>query len=1288
MIFRSQEPKRNKNARTASLKLESLETRQVLSSSFQATWVGQAGVDDVGPWNDLRPSGIQDVEIDLSGLAQNRTITHAIVQGYGGDRWDFQGPAGSWLAEIQRSPGSSSAKLFFEPARQETGREFSVTLTWDDGTTEGVSFPGGTADPNLHMPGQGVAATWIGSTAGVDLTQPSAAIGPDGMTDLQIGLSQLSTRKTIKAIDLVDGSNNWVASYGLNPSRVGSLEFSRNPINPDMGTLTFSVPNRAMTGPMTVQVSYTDGSKETTSCPIGPVSSSPVSLPPATTFTYSNAAAQWLGQTPNDTTRPGWERIAVTNMPARGIVAWQLNDPAGQTFLWTVSGQGSPWAAAPETKSLVATQDTSGNWTLDFDSRLDTSGRPLNLLAQTVSGQTVSIDLTGGSVDISKRTPAPAATETFAGPGANLQDLVNKFGTVHLADGVYALSQPLVLQKPINLVGSAGAILQFSQAAADPAWTAAIKLASGNIQLSGFQVRFGSPVRWQDNISYGPAVIGSPDNYDFALGRIGAMPNVVIQNLNIQGPQQTAINEEAPRLVRMTGDVSGRIQGNTLYGGMVEVLGGPWSITSNTHTGTCPGSIVYDAFAAHEIQGLTLTGNVVAPGPNSGAVFRLVSINGRSSNVSITNNQAIGLGSKFGDSPYVQGINANEVILTENYRVQYEGSLLGVDSTRRLVRVPAALSESYQPGDRVAILRGGQAGTAFTIQAVINSTTLLLDQALPADVTTGTAISINRGISGLTISNNVIDQTDRPQSLGIVAVGNIYGLTLANNTIKGGLRGFQVMASPSESSMQWGWSRNVVQNAVISGNTLVDVLWFNQVTVSHDTSARANYERLYLSANITGNTFRWSDSFLRQQIGQSPTDSNLLLPGMQLGENGIWDIQESRLTVAGNLIDLPTGWLNRPAQWNQNGMINGQVADGSLVVLQPVKTIEAPTGLGLVTDTGSSASDGLTNQAKLRLNTLPGLSYEYQTNRSSAWLPVANPAGFVPAGLTDGLVSVNVRAFDISGARGPAATFSFTLDTTAPAAPTGLARTTLEGVAWQKSASADAISQTVTLTNGSFTETQTLAPNVVATTLNQWATGSNSVAVSAVDAAGNRSAPASISLSYLSSGTWGGQDGTDFASLATSLKPDGKQDVRLDIQGLPYGKSVTAIVISGFGGGQWAWPVATAGSFAAAWKPATGGHAGAFYFQPNRTEIGRPFNVTISFSDGTSANFWVQGGKASPNLPVKVVALAANNGSGGTITGASTTTKKTVAVTVKTPAVKVVRTASPPRVPARRLKSS
>ena len=99
-----------------------------------------------------------------------------------------------------------------------------------------IYFPGGTADPNLKVAGQGVQATWMGSSAGVDLTTPSATIGPDGITDLQISLTQLDPLKSVKAVDVVDANNVWIASYGLNPSRVGTAELSRNPSAPEAGS--------------------------------------------------------------------------------------------------------------------------------------------------------------------------------------------------------------------------------------------------------------------------------------------------------------------------------------------------------------------------------------------------------------------------------------------------------------------------------------------------------------------------------------------------------------------------------------------------------------------------------------------------------------------------------------------------------------------------------------------------------------------------------------------------------------------------------------------------------------------------------------------------------------------------------------------------------------------------------------------------------------------------------------------------------------------------------------------
>ena len=54
----------------------------------------------------------------------------------------------------------------------------------------------------------------------------------------------------------------------------------------------------------------------------------------------------------------------------------------------------------------------------------------------------------------------------------------------------------------------------FAQGPAEPPWTAAIKIHGSHTTLQGFAVRFAGPIRWKDDVSYGPAVIGATDNLD------------------------------------------------------------------------------------------------------------------------------------------------------------------------------------------------------------------------------------------------------------------------------------------------------------------------------------------------------------------------------------------------------------------------------------------------------------------------------------------------------------------------------------------------------------------------------------------------------------------------------------------------------------------------------------------------------------------------------------------------------------------------------------------------------
>ena len=85
------------------------------------TWIGQDGHDLVGHNAALAGNDCQDVHIALSGLPPRREIAYGSLKGLGGGEWQYKGGPGSWLAQIERKPGSGKADLYFDP-RQGRGR--------------------------------------------------------------------------------------------------------------------------------------------------------------------------------------------------------------------------------------------------------------------------------------------------------------------------------------------------------------------------------------------------------------------------------------------------------------------------------------------------------------------------------------------------------------------------------------------------------------------------------------------------------------------------------------------------------------------------------------------------------------------------------------------------------------------------------------------------------------------------------------------------------------------------------------------------------------------------------------------------------------------------------------------------------------------------------------------------------------------------------------------------------------------------------------------------------------
>jgi len=92
-------------------------------------------------------------------------------------------------------------------------------------------------------------------------------------------------------------------------------------------------------------------------------------------------------------------------------------------------------------------------------------------------------------------------------------------------------------------------------------------------------------------------------------------------------------------------------------------------------------------------------------------------------------------------------------------------------------------------------------------------------------------------------------------------------------------------------------------------------------------------------------------------------------------------------------------------------------------------------GVTLATDSGTSNSDGLTNNSLLNVTGLePGATWQYSLNNGTTWL---TGTGNTISGITgDGLHNVYVRQSDAAGNTSNTGNVAFVLDTTAPNVPT------------------------------------------------------------------------------------------------------------------------------------------------------------------------------------------------------------------------------------------------------------
>lgn len=737
----------------------------------------------------------------------------------------------------------------------------------------------------------GFSAEWVGQGP-EDRVGTGVAVGPDGVPDAKIVLRKLRPNVEIVGVVVKESTGpQWHS--GANPDAMISAELVRRGGEPTTADFFFA-PDRDLKGrTLQLAVYYVNGEFDSAKIVAGKFDpKATVSRPKLAAPALLKLRATWIGQDGTDKVGPGDVHVRLEGLPRSPIAAAALNNSS--QGLWSVRPNGGvPFDCGPEALPMSLERGTDPSVAdLRFPPHRDETGGTMTLRLLFEDGRFAIAQFPGGPADPGLRASfRPASSETTARPGDDLQDLVKRFGTVKLASGAYALSRPLILDKPVRIVGEKGATLTFTQGAGDPTWSAAIKIHSGHTALEGFAVRFGGPIRWTPGVSGGPAVIGTTDSSDPIPGDLKS--DLVCRKLDLEGPPAGSNWEETPRLLRLTRAVCGAVEDCTLKGGMIEFENGPWRIVRNRHVGTPSGTYSFAVVAGHRTHDLLVKDNVVRPPADPRAkTWRFLVLTQSGFDDRIEGNQIANVGPRDGDT--VPADNAPEIMLTEAYSLHFEGKPLAVSPDGRILAIPTLQGDPVRSGDCVAILSGPHAGQWRRIAQPMGPTTYLLDEPLPPG-TAEAAVSIATGFVRERFVKNTIDILGSSGAGGLVLVGNLFGLEVRENHILGGLGPVKITAAPTERPVHWGWSHAPLMGARIEGNVFEDALRGGAIAVEHSPQIKTTKGRVYASLTVSGNVARWSDEFARKHNGKGERRA----PSLLLGDPGSLDPGEMQVSEGG-----------------------------------------------------------------------------------------------------------------------------------------------------------------------------------------------------------------------------------------------------------------------------------------------------------------------------------------------------------------------------------------------------
>ncbi|ADV63970.1 hypothetical protein Isop_3412 [Isosphaera pallida ATCC 43644] len=912
-----------------------LEPRQLLSATplLQGQWVGQVGDDRAG--GPHGPNGVEDIRLTVSGLRPDQPLDRVEVAGYGYGRWTSDTPLSEWRVVVERLEGSDQATLFIDPRFVETGREFQIVVVEADGLRREAFLPGGWADPHRAVQ-PGLSAVWLGQAA-EDRVGPTAAPGPNGQLDVLIGLRGLPSRLPIDLVRverLVGGVAAETWESGPNPSGVGRAEWSRDEPAATEGLIRFDPgPAVGLTGSeLRVTVVFANGARQTAYLIAGPHDpNATVPLDPVPPLVWNDPAirAIWRGQTGSTQAGPGSARVDLRGLPrGRTVLSATLTDDSRARWRYTASGLpfvdvDSSNLVMAEGNLVLAGNPNLGLLSIFFQPDRDLAGVPLNLMLTLDDGSIRTARLTAGATNPLLTLPARSPASTTARPGDPLQTLVDRFGTVRLQAGTYVLNSPLILSKPVRLVGQPGTTLLFQPPPhADP-WSAAIKIHSGNVTLESFAVRFAGSPRWGvPRQGVEPAVIADSDAADpiplFHQRKLA----VTLRGLDLQGPSPVTANQEAVWLVRLSRTGSGVIESNRFQGGLVSVEGGPWRIADNLHFGPFAGSWSHGAFAVRYGRFVEVLNNRVEPPGGrkriEGQLYRFAVMTQSGHHIRVVGNVAQGLG-KRNDDPL--DLNAPEILLTEAYRLKFEGKAVALFEGGRVLRIGEPQGDAPRAGDAVAILDGPQAGSWRRVLQALDRRTLLLDEPIALDhAGQPPALSVASGFLDLTIQGNTIDLTSHGEASradSLVLAGHHFGLTITDNIIRGGRRGLRLLSSPTEGAGPWGWSFTPIFGARITGNRIEDAQAASELILQRRYGCFGTRDRRYLDAELRDNLF----VFTPARTGPLPTWA------LVIGSAQALDPGEVHLVETGNRLHLTSAIpvASTPGVRVAKATINGRV---------------------------------------------------------------------------------------------------------------------------------------------------------------------------------------------------------------------------------------------------------------------------------------------------------------------------------------------------------------------------